>query len=237
MYNEEAGAEICVRNICAVLATEPARAGLVVVNDGSSDGTEKILQRLRPMFPVLTVVNHTSNRGYGAALRTGIAKAIEESFEYVLFMDSDLTNNPADIPRFTEKMQAGFDLIKATRYTGGGTVEGVPFRRVIISRVGNWLARRLFQLPVHDCTNGFRAVRTSLLEKLQLSEDRFSIILEELYWLKFLAHSYIEIPVILTNRAGGRRATSFAYSPAVFWTYLRWPLRAASGIRPEWRSR
>jgi dolichol-phosphate mannosyltransferase len=148
-------------------------------------------------------------------------------------MDSDLTNDPDDIPRFVEKMREGFDVIKATRYSLNGHVEGVPFRRVIVSVIGNRIAHVLFGLPVHDCTNGFRAVRTRLLARIRLSENKFPIIMEELYWLKFMAGTYAEVPVILKDRANHQRPTSFVYRPSVFWSYLKYPIKAAIGIRPE----
>jgi dolichol-phosphate mannosyltransferase len=205
----------------------------MVVNDGSRDGTGSILARVQPGEPLLSVVTHPRNRGYGAALRTGIQKATEDGFEYALFMDSDLTNDPGDIPRFVERMRQSYDVIKATRYSQNGRVEGVPFHRVVISVVGNRVAHFLFRLPVYDCTNGFRAVRTSLLAKIQLTEDKFPIIMEELYWLKFLARSYAEVPVILKDRGKHQRPSSFVYRPRVFWNYLKYPLKAALGIRPK----
>ena len=235
MYNEETGVETCVRRICRVLAAQPGRTALYVVNDGSKDATGAILERLLPLFPQLTVITHPKNRGYGSALRTGMQEAAAAGFDYALFMDSDLTNDPDDIPRFAEKMRLGYDVIKATRYSQGGKVDGVPFRRVIVSVVGNRLAHLLFRLPVHDCTNGFRAVRTKLLAQMRLTENKFPIIMEELYWLKFLTRSFVELPVTLTHRSGQHRPTSFVYRPAVFWNYLKWPLKAAAGLRPDIR--
>src|SRR5207302_8879896 len=118
------------------------------------------------------MVTHPANRGYGAALRTGVEAAKEERFDYVLFMDSDLTNSPADVPRFVAAMERGADVVKATRYSGGGGVRGVPFARWIVSAVGNRAARVLFGVPIHDCTNGFRAVMVSLLRRIATRECR-----------------------------------------------------------------
>lgn len=232
MYNEESGAEECVRRVCPVLAGIPYRSQLITVNDGSRDQTPAILDRLAPQFSNLQVVHHGKNSGYGAALRTGIRKAAEGGFDYALFMDSDLTNDPADIPKFVAAMERGVDVIKATRYSAGGRVSGVPAYRVVISRVGNWVAHFLFGLPVHDCTNGFRAARTEILARMRLTENRFPIIMEELYWSKYLARSFAEVPVTLTDRAADLRRTSFSYKPSVFWQYLKYPVRAFQGIRP-----
>lgn len=232
MYNEEPGAENCVTQICQVLKGIGCESKLITVNDGSRDRTGEILDRIAPRFPNLMVVHHPKNKGYGAALRTGIETAAKAGFDYTLFMDSDLTNHPSDLPRFVGKMREGFDVIKATRYSKGGGVSGVPAYRVVISRVGNWIAHFLFRLPLYDCTNGFRAARTSILSRMRLTENRFPIIMEELYWSKYLAKSFAEVPVTLTNRDANLRPTSFAYKPSVFWQYLKYPLRAFVGIRP-----
>jgi glycosyltransferase involved in cell wall biosynthesis len=232
MFNEEKGAERCVREIVRVLASMPHRTTLIAVNDGSSDSTAAALQRASAATTRLEVITHPQNRGYGAALATGSRHAAERGFDYALFMDSDLTNSPDDIPRLAESMSDEVDVIKATRYSKGGSVQGVPFYRLAISSVGNRLARVLFRLPIHDCTNGFRAVRTELLRDMRLSERGFAVIMEELYWCRFMTNRYTEVPVVLTNRCGDQRPTSFVYRPSVFWRYLKYPLRAFAGIRP-----
>jgi dolichol-phosphate mannosyltransferase len=233
MYNEEKGAEQCVRRVCSVLATIPCRNKLVVVNDGSKDRTADTLERLALEFPALIVVQHMKNSGYGSALRTGASSADAGGFDYVLFMDSDLTNDPQDLPKFVSKMRQGYDVIKGTRYSCGGNVIGVPFLKVLISAVGNRIARILFGLPIHDCTNGFRAIRTRLIMRMHLKENRFPIIMEELYWSKFLATTFAEVPVTLTTRDQELRHTSFVYRPRIFYDYLRYPVRAFFGIKPR----
>jgi len=233
MYNEEAGAEACVAAVCATLDKLPNRSALCAIDDGSRDRTGEILARLAAAHPKLSVATHPVNRGYGSALRTGISHAAQNGFDYALFMDSDLTNDPADIPRFLAEMRRGADVIKASRFAGGSGMQGVPFRRAVVSRLGNRVARLLFGVSVRDCTNGFRAVRVSLLARTNLRENGFAIIVEELYQLKFLARSYAEVPVILTSRRQGLRPTSFSYTPAIFWKYFRYALKARLGIRPE----
>jgi len=233
MYNEEAGAEKCVRRVCAELADLTCSSRLIVVDDGSKDETGRILDGIAPQFPGLKVIHHARNSGYGAALRTGVAAAAAAGFDYVLFMDSDLTNDPGDLPKFVRKMQEGYEVIKATRYSHGGGVSGVPFYRFAISAAGNCVARLLFGLPLHDCTNGFRAVKAGLLLRTHLSETRFPVIMEELYWLKFLTSSFAEVPVTLTDRAAKLRRTSFSYRPRVFYEYLKYPVRALLGIKPR----
>lgn len=232
MYNEEIGARECVDAVCRELSSISAVSKLIVVEDGSRDSTKKVLQDIQTKYHQLEVFYHQNNKGYGAALKTGAQLARQGGFDYVLFMDSDLTNDPRDIRKFLDEMTNGVDVIKATRYSDGGRVEGVPLYRFIISRVGNLLARLLFRLPLSDCTNGFRAVRTDLLTKIELEEKNFSIIMEELYRLKPLIKSCANVPVVLTNRANHLRPTSFSYRYSIFWDYLKYPLRDFFRIRP-----
>src|SRR5262249_52381894 len=93
-YNEEPGIEACVRAIDARLETLPNQTVLIVVDDGSSDATASRVEALQRDHPRLVLVRHGQNRGYGAALRTGVRAAAERGLDYVLFMDSDLTNDP-----------------------------------------------------------------------------------------------------------------------------------------------
>jgi glycosyltransferase involved in cell wall biosynthesis len=233
MYNEEGGAELCVRRICSSLAGFRYASQLIVVNDGSYDRTGPILDRLALELPNLTVIHHPQNAGYGAALRTGIRKAAEAGFDYALFMDSDLTNDPADIPKFVALMERGVDVIKASRFISGGGMRGVPWQRTIFSRSGNRVARMLFRVGLRDCTNGFRAVRVPILARMRLRESGFPIIAEELYWSKFLARSFAEVPVTLTDRSAQLRPTSFVYRPSIFYHYLKYPVKAFLGLKPR----
>lgn len=231
MYNEAVSAEGCVRSISGTLQDLPGRSCLIVVNDGSTDCTAEILERLRTEDPDLTIITHSQNEGYGEALYTGVSEAARRKFNYVLFMDSDLTNDPAYLPRFVEKMRDGFDVIKATRYSGGGSVDGVPFWKRLISVVGNRLAKFLFRISINDCTNGFRAIRTDLLVKIHPRETGFAVIMEELFYLKHMTNSFAEIPYTLKTHNTKLRMSSFKYTAKVFWDYLKYPLRWFLGLR------
>lgn len=233
MYNEERGVEVCVRRVCGALSALPIQNKLIAVNDGSRDRTGAILDRLAAETPNLQVVHHERNAGYGAALRTATRKAADAGFDYALFMDSDLTNDPEDIRRFLPMMERGVDVIKASRFIEGGRMEGVPWRRGVFSHAGNWLARTLFGLGIRDCTNGFRAVKVRILAQMNLRESGFPIIVEELYQAKTLAKTFSEVPVVLTSRTGDQRATSFSYNPQTLSKYLAFALKAFFGMRPD----
>jgi dolichol-phosphate mannosyltransferase len=235
VYDEEASVLHSVRAICGQLGQLERRTALIVVDDGSRDATGSLLSALGRQESLLTVVRHTGNRGYGAAIASGAREAVERGFEYVLFMDCDLTNDPADIPRFLEPIDRGVDVVKATRYSLGGGMLGVPACRVLVSVVGNRIARRLLRVPIHDCTNGFRALSARARARMELTESGFPVILEELYWCRWLGLSLAEVPVVLGRRSAHQRTSTFRYRPGVFWSYLKYPLRSAAGLGPARR--
>lgn len=222
MFNEASGARDCVRAITSELSKFGERPVLIAVNDGSTDSTLDVLYDLSKSMPKLRIVDKGRNEGYGAALRTGAEVAAPMGFEYAIFMDSDLTNDPADIGKFVERMQVGCDVIKGCRFMTGGGMLGVPEGRAIFSRVGNGIGRVLFRVGIRDVTNGFRAVRLRLLLRASVKERGFASIVEELYQCKTLGASFCEVPVVLTNRTSALRRTSFSYQPSTFYRYLKY---------------
>lgn len=228
MYNEENIAQKSVETIYSYVNKLPPVATLLIVNDGSKDKTEQIINNFIAQIgnDGVKMVSHTANKGYGAALRTGISYAVENSYDYVVFMDSDLTNHPKYIEKFYEKMLEGWDYIKTTRYSKGGGIKGVPWRRRLFSIVGNAIARNLYGLPLTDITNGFRAVKVDIMKRMDLHENDFAIIMEELCQAKRLTRSFSELPYVLTSRQEGQGKTRFSYSPRTCMRYLRYAIKS-----------
>lgn len=228
MYNEEAIAELSVKTILTYINKLPPEVTLLVVNDGSHDNTEMIVNDVihREKTDCLQLLSHKKNKGYGAALQTGINFAIENNYDYVLFMDSDLTNHPKYLKKFYEKMSEGWGYIKATRYSKGGGVKNVPWNHRIISVVGNFINKVLFGFPLTDSTNGFRAVKVDILKQMMLTECGFVIIMEELYQAKYITESFCEIPYILTSRKEAQGGTYFSYSLSTCIKYLKYSLKS-----------
>jgi glycosyltransferase involved in cell wall biosynthesis len=233
MFNEESGALRCIQEIIDVLRNFPQRTQLILIDDGSSDATGRILRQAKEKFEELTIITHDRNLGYGAALQTGGHAALQQEYEYVVFMDSDLTNNPGFISCLIDRLENGYDIVKASRYIAGGGVKGVPAWRYWVSRIGNLIARWLYGLPIRDCTNGFRAVRTNVFNRMDLRERGFAVIMEELYWAKFLRAKVFEVPYVLTSRPETLRPSSFQYHPQVLYRYLKYPLLAFLGLAPS----
>jgi dolichol-phosphate mannosyltransferase len=226
MFNEQAGAAEAVSALATVLEGIP-ESRLIVVNDGSSDGTPAILDRLADDNNLLRVVHRTQNGGYGAALRTGAEEAQKLGLDWSLFIDSDLTNPPEDVPRFAALMDGPVDYIKASRFLAGGGMIGVPARRRLLSVAANRFARLATGRTVTDPTNGFRAVRTSAFLAMPLSERGFPIIMEELYWAFRRGLRFGEVPSTLGSR-GAARESSFLYRPRVLAAYAGYVVRIAA---------
>ena len=227
MYNEELGAARCVQAVCGVLSRAWPDSCLFVVNDGSRDLTEQIIRQEQLSQPLLRVVSYPNNKGYGAALLEGAKAARAAGFDFGLYMDSDLTNDPELIPVFARAIQRDVDVVKASRYIKDGGMSGVPLYRQMISRLGNLIASLLCGIGIRDCTNGFRAVRLSLLEGVSFRERGFPSIMEELWVLKEKGAKFSEIPYILTSRNGDQKGSSFRYNIRMFYRYLKYCVLAA----------
>jgi len=224
MYNEENIAKNSVMTTMSYIKQIPDPVTLAVVNDGSKDKTEIILQQLLGEFDhdQYRLITYPVNRGYGGALKAGIKFAVDNHYDYVVFMDSDLTNHPKYLKDFYEKMLQGYDYIKASRYMKGGGGKGVPFKRVIISRMGNILAKCIMRLPLTDFTNGFRAVKVSLLKQIDLKENSYPLMVEELKKASRLTNNFCEIPNILETRSVAAGKSKFKYNAVTFWKYIKY---------------
>jgi len=145
----------------------------LVVNDGSTDKTEAILQGLLSEHcgDLYRIATHAINKGYGAALKTGVRFAIDNNYEYVVFMDSDLTNHPKYLKDFYEKMLEGYDYIKASRYCPGGGMSGVSWQRRLISFWGNKVARLMFAPRAVSVAD---AAATGQAAAAQLTQEQIS---------------------------------------------------------------
>lgn len=222
VYNEAAGIENCITNIDAFLKTVPTRTAIIAVDDGSRDETWEIMLRLQRELPSLILERHAQNGGYGAAQRTLCRLAAENNFEYALVMDADGTQAPHFIANFFEPMKRRIDFVKATRYDKNGSVEGVPWQRYWISRLGNLLAQMVMGLPVTDFSNGFRAIRTEAWTRIATTERNFIVLIEEVYLAGKLGLTFAEVPYVLTVRQEPGSQSKFTYQWSIYWQYLRY---------------
>ena len=221
MYNEQDSAEKSIGGIADFLSTLHSRTSVIAVNDGSLDNTLGVLQELSKRYPSLIVVNCASNGDYGEANRAVFRAAIEHGFDYAMVMDGDGTQHPVFIEQFLRPMMLSYDFIKATRYSPFSKVEGVSFKRRFISLVGNKMAKVCIRAPITDYTNGFRAIKCTLLARMMTKEKGFSMLIEEVVQGKKLGAKFYEVPYTLTARGKGESMSKFVYSLGVYGSYLK----------------
>lgn len=223
MYNEVGNVNFAVTKVNEVLRENGFNADIIIVNDGSIDGTaEEITEQTKKHDNVL-VVTHQKNQGFGAALKTGMQKAIEQDYEFAIFMDADLTMDPKYIISFNNKMKEGYDFVIGSRFISGGGMHGVPLKRAAISWIGGGILRVSFRLGLKDYTQGFRAIKIETMKKMKLKETGFPILVEEIFQAMRYTRKFAEIPFVLTTRKIG--TSKFNYKFSVFLKYLLYALR------------
>ena len=218
-YNEQGNLTPLITELVAVAGRAAIPLRVIVVDDGSSDGTADELSALVATVPALSVIRHAANAGLAAALKTGITAARQSDCDAVVFMDSDLSHDPADIPRLIDALSAGADVALGSRFVPGGGMVGVPLWRTSISRAGNSFGRRLLGLPFRDLTTGFRAMRRRVLDVIVLGEDGFTIQLESVIKAYAAGFRVTEVPIILGTRLHG--TSHMNYNPRLFRDYFR----------------
>jgi dolichol-phosphate mannosyltransferase len=167
-YNEEAGLPTLLKRIDDALTEEGFGYRVVVVDDGSTDGTFETAMRAAETLPV-TVERHPVNAGLGATVRDGILLVCKEGSErdILVTLDADNTHTPGLIARMVRMIREGHHVVIASRYRPGSRVRGVPFTRRVLSRVASMMMRVLFPTRgVRDYTCGFRAYDLGALQQV-----------------------------------------------------------------------
>lgn len=213
-YEEVSGLPLLLADLARTLENWPDAppCRVVVVDDGSTDdtaGAARIETRLD-----VTVLVHEENRGLGAAMRTGIEYVLARAGpdDLLIAMDADHTHPPESIPRMVGRVDEGADLVIASRFQPGATVEGLDVLRRATSRAASWLLRIVFP-GARDYTCGYRVYRVSLLQwghrhygEAFLNQPGFSVMVDLLLKLRRRAREIAEVP--LTLRYDRKQSTS-----------------------------
>jgi dolichol-phosphate mannosyltransferase len=162
-YNEAANLAWVVGRVRRSLP----EADVLVVDDGSPDGTGEIADELAEADSQVSVVHRTAKEGLGAAYRHGFRVALARGYDVIGEMDADGSHQPEQLPRLLEALEEA-DLVMGSRWVPGGSVVNWPWTRVALSRGGNLYTRMLLGIPVRDATGGFRLFRRTTLEKIDL---------------------------------------------------------------------
>ena len=224
MFNEEGNVGEIVREVRKTLRENRYDADIVIVDDGSEDGTLFEIERVRQSFAGIVVRKHEKNLGFGAAVRTAMEAARAGGYDFIVFMDADFTMHPEYIEAFYSKLEEGYDFVIGSRFIAGGGMRDVPWYRKAVSVLGRVVLGICFRLPISDYTQGFRAIRTTLIGKMKLTESGFPILIQEIFEARKHTNKFSEISFVLTGRKTGR--SKFSYTPKVLWDYLKYAFRA-----------
>jgi len=203
-YNEAES----IRPIIERIRRSVPDADLLIVDDGSPDGTGRIADQLAEGDERLTVLHRPRKAGLGGAYLEGFARAIEFGYDAVVEIDADGSHDPAELPAMLSLLtDRQADLVIGSRWVSGGAVENWPAARRAISRAGNRYARFMLRSSIHDLTAGFRAYRTSALRDLDrdvVSSQGYCFQVELAWRIEAIGGSVVEHPIIFVERTTGR---------------------------------
>ena len=224
-YNERENIENIIR---AVFSLEHG-FHILVIEDGSPDGTAAIVKGLQGEFAErLFMVERKGKLGLGTAYIAGFKWALAHDYDYIFEMDADFSHSPNDLPRlYRECSEKGADVAVGSRYVSGVNVVNWPMGRVLMSYFASKYVRLITRLPIHDTTAGFVCYRRQVLQTIELDKIRFKGYAFQIE-MKFTAYQcgfrVAEVPVIFINRElGTSKMNSSIFGEAVFGVIrLKW---------------
>lgn len=203
-YNEK---ENIVRMIETVLALD-APFHVLVVDDGSPDGTAGLVKELQTRFPdALFLLERSGKLGLGTAYITAFKWGLERGYEFFFEMDADFSHNPQDLLRLYKACkEEGADVAVGSRYVRGGKLENWPFDRILLSYGASLYVRLITQMPVKDPTAGFICYRRKVLQTIDLEKIRFvgyAFQIEMKFAARSLGFRIVEVPITFADRTEG----------------------------------
>jgi dolichol-phosphate mannosyltransferase len=206
-YNESENIERVLRLIRESLAA----ATILVVDDGSPDGTAEIAERLGKELGNIEIMRRHQKSGLGSAYRAGFKWGLDRHFDACIEMDADLSHDPGALPGLVAPLSDGHELVIGSRYVPGGSIPNWAWHRRLLSRGGNVYASSLLGLGVADSTAGFRAYAASVLRRIDLEgirADGYGFQIEMTYQAKRAGASIIEVPIRFVDRVEGESKMS-----------------------------
>ncbi|MCW2518848.1 MAG: Dolichol-phosphate mannosyltransferase in lipid-linked oligosaccharide synthesis cluster [Mycobacterium sp.] len=202
---------------------------VLIVDDGSPDGTGELADDLSLADPDRVHVMHRANKaGLGAAYLAGFAWGLGRGYTVLVEMDADGSHAPEELHRLLDAVDAGADLSIGSRYIDGGTVRNWPRRRMVLSRAANGYSRIALGVEVNDITAGYRAYRREVLEKIELDtvDSKGYCFQIEMTWRTITAgFSVVEVPITFTERELGKSKMSGSNIREAIFKVAGWGLR------------
>ena len=222
-YNERENIERLIERVLG----QDDRIEVLVVDDGSPDGTGAVVQGIAVSNGRVHLVERASKLGLGTAYLAGFRWALARDYPLVMEMDADFSHDPIHLPQFLKAAEET-DLVVGSRYQQGRvTVVNWPIARLILSYCANIYARRITGLKLWDATGGFKCFRREVLAAIDLDDVRsngyaFQIEMSFRAWRK--GFRIVEIPIVFVDRSEGTSKMSFNIQREAFWMVwrLRW---------------
>jgi len=201
---------------------------VLVIDDGSPDGTGALADGMAAADPAITVLHRATREGLGAAYLAGFEQALDRRYDVVVEMDADGSHRPQDLPALLAAVDRA-DVVLGSRYVPGGRLVGWSRSRELLSRVGNAYARRALGLAVRDATGGFRAYRSTVLEKVltdPVDSQGYCFQIDVLRRAVAAGFTVAEVPITFVERAAGtskmdRRIVTEALRRTTVWGVQR----------------
>jgi dolichol-phosphate mannosyltransferase len=202
-YNEKENIERMIRKVFSL----PHDFHLLIVDDGSPDGTQIIVKELQQLYPdKLFILERAGKQGLGTAYIAGFKWALERKYEYIFEMDADFSHNPDDLLRLRDACVNGADMSVGSRYVKGVNVVNWPMSRVLMSYFASVYVRFITGVSIQDFTAGFVCYKRKVLETIELSRIKFvgyAFQIEMKYTTVKHGFNLVEVPIIFTDRTEG----------------------------------
>ncbi len=230
-FNESENIDRVLRRIRGALGD----ATILVVDDGSPDGTADIAETIGKELGNIEVMRRHEKSGLGSAYRAGFRWGLDRGFDACIEMDADLSHEPEALPELVAPLSEGHDLAIGSRYVPGGSIPNWAWHRRLLSRGGNVYASTLLGLGVADSTSGFRAYSASILDRIDLEDikaEGYGFQIEMTYEAKRAGAAVVEVPIRFVDRVDGESKMSMSIVVEALGLVTWWGLqRAVASLR------
>lgn len=237
-YNEKENIENIIRAVFGL----DGNYHILVIDDGSPDGTANIVKKLMNQFPDrLFILERAGKQGLGTAYIAGFRWALERTYGYIFEMDADFSHNPNDLPKLYDVCaNEGADVAIGSRYVSGVNVVNWPMGRVLMSYFASKYVRTVLGVKIHDTTAGFKCYRREVLETIELEKIKFKGYAFQIE-MKFTAHKcgfvLKEVPIIFINRRLGTSKMNGSIFGEAFFGVIELKLASISRKYPQRKNR